>query len=67
MPRKIKDLIKDLKDAGFYSVPGGKGSHRKFKHDKINSRAVLSGQIGADAKHYQEKHVKEKINEAKSN
>jgi predicted RNA binding protein YcfA (HicA-like mRNA interferase family) len=33
MPREIRDLIKDLKSAGWIQVSGGKGSHRKFKHD----------------------------------
>jgi hypothetical protein len=29
MPRKLRELIRDLKDAGFYEIKGGgKGSHR---------------------------------------
>jgi predicted RNA binding protein YcfA (HicA-like mRNA interferase family) len=61
MPRKIRELIRDLKKAGFEFEPG-KGSHRKFY--KGNVVAVLSGQEGADAHHYQERHVREKIREA---
>jgi predicted RNA binding protein YcfA (HicA-like mRNA interferase family) len=33
MPRKVSDLIQDLRGAGFGQVSGaGKGSHRKFTH-----------------------------------
>jgi predicted RNA binding protein YcfA (HicA-like mRNA interferase family) len=35
VPRKIRHLITDLKQAGFVQVPGGKGSHRKFQHPKL--------------------------------
>jgi len=32
----VRELIRDLKDAGFYEIPGGgKGSHRKFSHVRI--------------------------------
>jgi predicted RNA binding protein YcfA (HicA-like mRNA interferase family) len=35
MPRKIRELVKDLRDAGFDLIASaGKGSHRKFKHPK---------------------------------
>jgi predicted RNA binding protein YcfA (HicA-like mRNA interferase family) len=63
MPRKIRDLIKDLKKAGFVDR-GGKGNHRNFIH---TSRVVLtiSGKLGDDAKSYQEKLVKQKIQETK--
>jgi predicted RNA binding protein YcfA (HicA-like mRNA interferase family) len=61
MPRKIRELIKDLKAAGFYEIPGGKGSHRKFTHAKYSGAVTLSGQSGDDAKQYQEKQVKEAI------
>jgi len=61
MPRKIKALIADLKKAGFINR-GGKGSHRNF--EKGNTRCTIAGKDGADAKHYQEKEVAEKIKEA---
>ena len=52
MPRKIRELIKDLEKAGFINR-GGKGSHRNYIH---SSGVVLtiSGKPGDDAKHYQE-------------
>ena len=64
MPKKIRDLIKDLKSAGFVNR-GGKGSHRNFIH---SSGVVLtiSGKLGEDAKTYQEKLVKQKIEEVKN-
>jgi predicted RNA binding protein YcfA (HicA-like mRNA interferase family) len=36
-------------------VPGGKGSHRKFRHARFPGSVILSG---ADAHHYQEKQVR---------
>ena len=58
MPRKIRDLIRDLNDAGFYEIRGGKGSHRKFVHSQYAGAITLSGHEGEDAKIYQEKQVK---------
>jgi predicted RNA binding protein YcfA (HicA-like mRNA interferase family) len=63
MPRKIRQLIHDLQKAGFEFKPG-KGSHRKFIHPRGQS-VVLSGNLGDDAKRYQEKEVIEKIKESK--
>ncbi len=63
MPRKIKQLIKDLEKAGF-STRGGKGSHRNFIHPTGISITV-SGKLGDDAKHYQEKEVEIKIKRSK--
>jgi predicted RNA binding protein YcfA (HicA-like mRNA interferase family) len=55
MPRKIRDLIRDLEQAGFINR-GGKGSHRNFQNAGIS--VVISGQPGDDAKPYQEREVK---------
>ena len=44
-------------------VPGGKGSHRKFRHSKFAGAVILSGQDGDDAQHYQEKQVRHAIRE----
>lgn len=62
MPKKIKELINELKRAGFIDK-GGKGSHRNFKHPK-GSILTISGKLGDDAKFYQEKLVKHKIEES---
>ena len=64
MPRKIRELIKDLRAAGFEEIPGGgKGSHRKFVHEQYAGTVTLSGQSGDDAKPYQESQVRVAINE----
>ena len=64
MPRKIKELIRELEGAGFVNR-GGKGSHRNFEHPK-GMRVTLAGQISADAKPYQEREVRRNIDEATS-
>lgn len=63
MPRKIRELIKDLEKAGFVNR-GGKGDHRNFGHSK-GMRITISGQLGDDAKVYQEREVRKKIQESK--
>lgn len=64
MPRKIRELIGDLKQAGFVDR-GGKGSHRNYEHP-AGRRVTVSGALGADAKPYQEREVKHAIEEVKS-
>ena len=59
MPRKIRQLIAELERAGFVNR-GGKGSHRNYVHPK-GVRATVSGNPGHDAKPYQEKEVRRKI------
>ena len=61
IPRKIRALISDLGKAGFVNR-GGKGSHRNYEHPK-GVRLTVSGQLGDDAKPYQEREVKKKIQE----
>jgi predicted RNA binding protein YcfA (HicA-like mRNA interferase family) len=63
MPRKIRELIRDLETAGFVDR-GGKGSHRNFLH-RSGIVITLSGDPGDDAKPYQEKAVRQKIEEAR--
>lgn len=60
VPRKIRQLIIDLQQAGFVNR-GGKGSHRNFEHVASGVNVTLSGQTGADAKIYQEKSIREAI------
>lgn len=61
MPKKIRDLIRRLLDAGFVNR-GGKGSHRNFEHPS-GARVTLSGAAGDDAKPYQEREVENKVEE----
>ncbi|MGM0486779.1 MAG: type II toxin-antitoxin system HicA family toxin [Planctomycetota bacterium] len=63
MPGKLRELIQDLSDAGFYEIAGGKGSHRKFTHLRYRAAVTLSGKPGDDAKPYQEKQVARAIEE----
>ncbi|MBF2053920.1 MAG: type II toxin-antitoxin system HicA family toxin [Candidatus Sericytochromatia bacterium] len=63
MPKKIRQLIQSLEKAGFINR-GGKGSYRNYSHPK-GIYITLSGNPGDDAKPYQEKQVREKIEEAK--
>ena len=53
LPRKVRELIKDLTDAGFQQR-SGKGSHRNFKHPRVVKSVTVAGKLGADAKPYQE-------------
>ncbi|EAR22677.1 type II toxin-antitoxin system HicA family toxin [Nitrococcus mobilis] len=62
MPRKISELIRDLKRAGFINR-GGKGSHRSFEHPK-GMRVTLFGKLGANAKPYREREVRRRIQES---
>ena len=62
MPRKLRQLIADPERAGFVNR-GGKGRHRNYEHPK-GQRVTISGQMGADAQHYQEKQVRQKIEES---
>jgi predicted RNA binding protein YcfA (HicA-like mRNA interferase family) len=63
VPGKLRELIADLKRAGFKQEPA-RGSHRKFRHPK-GITAVLSGHSeGADAHPYQERHVRQAIEES---
>jgi predicted RNA binding protein YcfA (HicA-like mRNA interferase family) len=63
MPRKIRELIRDLEAAGFVNR-GGKGDHRNFVHPGVAKLVTLSGKPGDDAKHYQERAVNAAIEES---
>ena len=64
MPRKIRELIQDLERAGFFNR-GGKGSHRNFQHP-TGEHVTISGKLGDDAKAYQERLVRQAIEDSKS-
>ncbi len=64
MPRKVRDLIRDLEAVGFQNR-GGKGSHRNFSHPRCHLPVTLSGKEGDDAKRYQEKAVRQALKEVK--
>ena len=61
MPKKIRELIRELKMAGFIERRS-KGSHRNLMHPS-GVAVTISGHSGDDAKPYQIKIVKKKIEE----
>ena len=63
MPRKIRQLLKDLEKAGFINR-GGKGSHRNYTGPN-GAHVTVSGQLGEDAHHYQERKIKAAIEKSK--
>jgi predicted RNA binding protein YcfA (HicA-like mRNA interferase family) len=64
MPRKVRELCRELEQAGFINR-GGKGSHRNYEHP-TGLRVTVSGQPGDDAKPYQEREARRAIEEAES-
>ena len=64
MPRKIRDLLKDLRQAGFV-MDRQKGSHRQFKHPNLPGVITVAGAEGDDAKTYQERQIAEVIAKSK--
>jgi predicted RNA binding protein YcfA (HicA-like mRNA interferase family) len=63
LPRKVRDLIRDLEQAGF-ADRGGRGSHRNFVHPKVRKPVTVSGQLGDDALQYQERAARLALEEA---
>ena len=61
MPKKIRELMRELESAGFVDR-GGKGSHCNFMHPS-GVILTLSGHPGDDALPYQIKLVRAKIRE----
>jgi len=59
MPKKIRELIRDLNRAGFVNR-GGNGSHRNFTHSR-GTKITLGGNPSHDVKQYQEREVKKAI------
>jgi predicted RNA binding protein YcfA (HicA-like mRNA interferase family) len=64
MPRKVRELVRELIRAGFVDR-GSKGSHRNFLHP-AGVRITLSGRPGDDAKRYQEEEVALRIAAARA-
>jgi len=60
VPRKIRELENDLRQAGF-TVRPAKGSHRVWTHPLVPGRTTIAGKGGDDAQPYQEKAVQSKL------
>jgi predicted RNA binding protein YcfA (HicA-like mRNA interferase family) len=63
MRRKFRQLIEDLKSAGFINR-GGKGSHWNYKHPS-GGKITVSGKLGSDAQAYQERAVNQVLEKSK--
>ncbi len=63
MPRKVKQLIKELEQAGLMNR-GGKDSHRNLVHINVIKPITISGKLSENAKQYQEKAVNSAIKES---
>ena len=64
MPPTVRELIAKLEKSGF-KYRSGKGSHRKYVHPATNTRIIVSGRLGDDAKRYQERQVRDALEESK--
>jgi predicted RNA binding protein YcfA (HicA-like mRNA interferase family) len=61
MPRKLRDLRRELRRAGFYVVRR-EGSHQTWKHDDVPEvRVILAGADGDDAHRYNERQVRDAV------
>lgn len=65
MPPKIRELLSELRSAGF-TERAGKGSHRTLVHPAISKPITISGKLGADAKPYQVRAVRQALAELKN-
>jgi predicted RNA binding protein YcfA (HicA-like mRNA interferase family) len=64
MPKKIRELKQMLRQTGFRELPG-KGSHTNWIHPLYIGKVTISGKDGADAKPYQEKEIRQAIEEVR--
>lgn len=61
MPRKIRQLKADLRDAGAHQT-AQEGSHTKWEHPLVPGTLIeLSGHDGDDAKPYQERDLRKAL------
>lgn len=66
MPRKIRELRRDLRQAGWI-IDHQTGSHQRWRHTLVADLDItLAGADGADAKPYMEKDVREAVRRAKA-
>ena len=64
MPIKIREIVAELTASGFVLTKGGKGSHRRYKHQASGLSATICGKDGDDAKPYLVKQVRTTISRA---
>lgn len=66
MPKKLGEIRKLLKSAGFVAVQA-KGSHEKWIHPALKRPIVLSGKDSKDARKYLEQQVSRALEEIDKN
>ena len=68
MPRKIRQIVRELEREGFRDVRGGgKGGHSKLKHPLPGvPRVIIPGKMGADAPAYLEQEARRAIAAARA-
>ena len=64
MPRKVRELEADLSKEGFIRQ-AGKGSHRRWTHPLSPGHVIISGNASSDAKPYQEREVRQAIEQVR--
>ncbi len=57
MPRKKRDIIKELLDLGF-ALDRVSGDHRIYVHPNIPGHVNIAGSLNDDAKHYDERELR---------
>jgi predicted RNA binding protein YcfA (HicA-like mRNA interferase family) len=57
MPRKKRDIRRDLRKLGFRES-SGKGDHTVFRHPNLPYNIAVDGRDGADAERYDERNVR---------
>ncbi len=57
MPRKKRDIRRDLRGLGFRES-SGKGDHTVFRHPNLPYNIAVDGRDGADAEHYDERNLR---------
>jgi len=62
MPRKLRELRADLRRAAFRNR-GGKGDHQNWEHPQVAQTVGLAGKDGDDALPYQERAMREALEE----
>ena len=45
---KVRDVLKQIKNDGWYELPGNGSSHRQFKHNKKPGRVTAAGHSSED-------------------
>ena len=45
---KVRDVLKRIKDDGWYELPGNGSSHRQFKHRRKQGRVTVAGHPNED-------------------